>query len=64
MEKPIWEYKIVEEAMSQGELNLFGSNGWELVSHTCAYVPENRYSKIVQQYTFKRLKALESQGQP
>lgn len=56
MEVKIWEYKIVREPLDQSELNHYGSFGWELVSHTCAYVPENSYDKIVQQYTFKRLK--------
>lgn len=57
MEVKIWEYKIVQnEDLTQGELNRYGQDGWELVSHICVYIPENRYNKLVQQFTFKRLK--------
>lgn len=31
-----FEYKTVQAAMNDSQLNTFGQSGWELISHTAA----------------------------
>lgn len=52
-----WEYKSVNAKLSDTQLNEFGEQGWELVSHTAVAV-SNLFggSGFGQYYVFKREK--------
>ena len=54
MEK--WQYKTVkltDRSMFESDLNDFGANGWELVSHSIIS-SNSSYTTILHHYTFKR----------
>ncbi|MEK6829005.1 MAG: DUF4177 domain-containing protein [Nanoarchaeota archaeon] len=51
-----WEYKAVNEKLSESQLNNFGEQGWELVSHTAVAVANILGSAMGQYYVFKREK--------
>lgn len=55
--KKKWEYKSVNAKLSDTQLNEFGEQGWELVSHTAVAV-SNLFggSGFGQYYVFKREK--------
>lgn len=50
-----WEYITFKDGLKDSYLNDLGNEGWELVSHTALYVPNNRLNPI-QYYIFKREK--------
>lgn len=49
----IFEYKTFKDGLSDSEMNALGQCGWEFVSHTALYVPDNRRNPV-QYYVFKR----------
>ena len=51
-----WEYKtrtLKDMSMFESDLNDFGANGWELVSHSITS-NNSSYTTILHYYTFKR----------
>lgn len=46
-----FEYKSFNYKLSEFELNRFGNEGWELVSHTAVI---NKDDELIQYYVFKR----------
>ena len=52
-----WEYLTIEKSrytLEEDELNEFGNDGWELVTHNV--IVSDNSQRVVQIYTFKRIK--------